>query len=190
MHGDNRQGTQNQDGSIGCHQPSTDNCDLRARPPDLLCRRAIALRSRRAEGNVQRSRGPPVGLGPERITRDSEKDLLPQSFLASLSGMGTRSYAVPPELPFRGRSPGVSRVQSGPEMLVDVPTRGHDAKCSATCHAPAASKDSIFTAYAKRRSPIRRSPSAVPGSLAKALPTFVRSRRRPRVRWEKRERKG
>jgi hypothetical protein len=37
-----------------------------------------------------------------------------------------------------------------PATLASKPPQGHDAKCGATCHTLAASKDYIFTAYAKR----------------------------------------
>ena len=37
-----------------------------------------------------------------------------------------------------------------PATLASKPPQGHDAKCGATCHMLAASKDYIFTPYAKR----------------------------------------
>jgi hypothetical protein len=37
-----------------------------------------------------------------------------------------------------------------PANLASKPPQGHDAKCGAACHTLAASKDYIFTAYAKR----------------------------------------
>jgi Cytochrome P460 len=37
-----------------------------------------------------------------------------------------------------------------PSTLADKPPQGNDAKCGATCHKLAASKDYIFTAYPKR----------------------------------------
>ena len=37
-----------------------------------------------------------------------------------------------------------------PATLASKPPQGHDAKCGAACHTLAASKDYIFTAYAKR----------------------------------------
>ncbi|HKD09209.1 MAG TPA: cytochrome P460 family protein [Bryobacteraceae bacterium] len=37
-----------------------------------------------------------------------------------------------------------------PATSAGKPPQGHDAKCGATCHTLAASKDYIFTAYAKR----------------------------------------
>lgn len=37
-----------------------------------------------------------------------------------------------------------------PATLADKPPQGHDAKCGAACHTLAASKDYIFTPYAKR----------------------------------------
>jgi hypothetical protein len=37
-----------------------------------------------------------------------------------------------------------------PATSASKPPQGHDAKCGATCHTLAASKDYIFTAYAKR----------------------------------------
>ena len=37
-----------------------------------------------------------------------------------------------------------------PATTASKPPQGHDAKCGAACHAIAASKDFIFTAYAKR----------------------------------------
>jgi len=37
-----------------------------------------------------------------------------------------------------------------PATTASKPPQGHDAKCGAACHAIAASKDYIFTAYAKR----------------------------------------
>jgi cytochrome P460 len=37
-----------------------------------------------------------------------------------------------------------------PATLASKPPQGHDAKCGAACHLLAASKDYIFTAYAKR----------------------------------------
>jgi hypothetical protein len=37
-----------------------------------------------------------------------------------------------------------------PATLASKPPQGHDAKCGAACHGQAASKDYIFTAYAKR----------------------------------------
>jgi hypothetical protein len=37
-----------------------------------------------------------------------------------------------------------------PATSAGKPPQGHDAKCGAACHTLAASKDYIFTAYAKR----------------------------------------
>jgi hypothetical protein len=37
-----------------------------------------------------------------------------------------------------------------PATTASKPPQGHDAKCGAACHNLAASKDYIFTAYAKR----------------------------------------
>ena len=37
-----------------------------------------------------------------------------------------------------------------PGTLAGKPPQGHDAKCGAACHNLAASKDFIFTPYAKR----------------------------------------
>jgi hypothetical protein len=37
-----------------------------------------------------------------------------------------------------------------PATSASKPPQGHDAKCGATCHTLAASKDYIFTEYARR----------------------------------------
>ena len=37
-----------------------------------------------------------------------------------------------------------------PATLASKPPQGHDARCGAACHTLAASKDYIFTPYAKR----------------------------------------